>query len=63
MFFVQILQKKLLRLIDYGLIAEETFADFGKNHKTFFCKHSLPLKYNKLEHYFQSGIVKKSTQS
>jgi len=27
------LRKKLLRLIDYGLFAEETFADLGKKRK------------------------------
>jgi len=31
-------------LIDYGLFAEETFADLRKNHKTFFRKHFLLLK-------------------
>jgi len=48
------LQKKFLRLIDYGLFAEESFVDLGKklkNRKTFFrtlssCKvaFSLPVK-------------------
>jgi len=43
-FFRKFCGKKHLRLIDYGLFAEETFADLGKKRNTFFRKHFLPLK-------------------
>jgi len=45
-----------LQLIDYGLFAEETFAELGKkwkNCKTFLCKHFLPLKYVVTAHKIQ----------
>jgi len=47
--FLQFLRKKLLRLIDYGLFGEETFADLGKNAKTQKPQNFLPQTLSSLK--------------